>query len=74
MGWRSSELARELQRRGWTNVHDLEGSIFAWANEGRTVVRGGEPVREVHPFDEDWGRLLDRELWAFEPGAPAGER
>ena len=72
VGWRSSELARELAREGYTNVHDMEGSIFAWANEGRPVVRGDEAVRQVHPYDEDWGRLLDAGLWAFEPRPPAG--
>ena len=24
-------------------------------------------VEEVHPFDDVWGTLLDRGLWAFEP-------
>ena len=64
VGYRSSILAAQLQKDGFPNVRNLEGSIFEWANSGRTVVRDGAPVREVHPFDEDWGELLDRELWA----------
>ncbi len=60
VGYRSSEAAQDLQQLGYLNVYNLEGSIFAWANEGRPVVRDGEAVSEVHPFDEDWGVLLDR--------------
>jgi rhodanese-related sulfurtransferase len=71
VGYRSSKLAAELQEAGFTNVANLEGSIFEWANEGREVVRGqGEdaaPVRAVHPYDATWGRLLDRELRQKQP-------
>lgn len=64
IGWRSGHLAEALRREGRTNVRNLEGSIFEWANTGRAVVRDGVPVREVHPYDAEWGRLLDRSLWA----------
>ncbi|MCE2426064.1 MAG: rhodanese-like domain-containing protein [Pseudomonadales bacterium] len=59
VGYRSSRLARQLRSRGIENVFNLEGSLFKWANEGRPVHRGLQQVRSVHPFDEDWGELLD---------------
>ncbi|MFN7931438.1 MAG: rhodanese-like domain-containing protein [Blastocatellia bacterium] len=37
VGYRSSALAEQLQARGYTNVYNLEGSIFEWANKGRPV-------------------------------------
>jgi len=64
VGWRSGHLAQALRREGRTNVRNLEGSIFEWANTGHPVWRGDEPVRAVHPYDAEWGRLLDRSLWA----------
>lgn len=64
VGYRSADLAARLIERGCTNVFNLEGSIFQWANEGRPVYRGDEQVSVVHPFDPDWGRLLDRDRWA----------
>lgn len=67
VGYRSSELAEQLMDRGYTDVMNLEGSIFEWANAGRPVVRDGQPVEAVHPYDEDWGRLLNRNLWATQP-------
>lgn len=60
VGYRSSALAHRLQRAGYTNVFNLEGSIFAWANEGRPVFRGAEQVEVVHAYDPKWGQLLDR--------------
>lgn len=65
VGWRSSALAEKLRERGFDGVSNLEGSIFEWANEGRALMRDGEPVEVVHPFDEEWGRLLERERWSF---------
>lgn len=62
VGYRSSRLATALAAEGFTNVRNLEGSIFAWANAGHALVRDGAEVREVHPFDGDWGELLLREL------------
>ena len=64
VGYRSSEMAGFLQKRGFRKVYNLEGSIFAWANEGRPVYRGDERVRVVHPYDRVWGKLLKKVLRA----------
>jgi rhodanese-related sulfurtransferase len=66
VGYRSAVLARELTARGFTDVKNLEGSIFEWANRRLPVYRGADEVQEVHPFDAEWGRLLDRGLWSEE--------
>ena len=68
VGFRSSKTAKALMDAGFTNVANLEGSIFEWANEGHAVVRrenGAEtPVQQVHPYDTKWGQMLNRELWS----------
>ena len=58
VGYRSGELATKLRAAGFTNVWNLEGSIFQWANEHRPLVRGDEAVTTVHPYSSLWGRLL----------------
>lgn len=68
VGYRSSEIAIRLDDAGFLNVSNVRGSIFKWANEGRPVVRGDIEVREVHPYDRIWGKLLDPSLRAYEPG------
>ncbi|MEM1042211.1 MAG: rhodanese-like domain-containing protein [Bacteroidota bacterium] len=63
VGYRSARLAARFGTAD-RPVQNLDGSIFRWANEGRPVVRDGESVREVHPYDAVWGRLLSRDLRA----------
>lgn len=64
VGYRSSDVASRLEAAGFTNVHNLRGSIFLWANEGRPVFRGERRVEEVHPYNAAWGRLLRDDLHA----------
>jgi len=62
VGYRSAALALRLQQAGYTNVRNLEGSIFQWANEGRPMVNErGARVTQAHPYDASWGKLLDPE-------------
>jgi len=39
-GNRSSEAAHYLVTRGYARVFDLDGGIYAWKKDGRTLVRG----------------------------------
>jgi rhodanese-related sulfurtransferase len=68
VGYRSADCATRLLRAGFTNVLNLEGSIFQWANEGRPLESEGRPVRLVHPYSEGFGKLLLPELRA--PATP----
>ena len=71
VGYRSSRLVERLKNEGFTHAQNLEGSIFEWANKGYPVERDGKPVREVHPFDPKWGKLLDPSLRAYQPRTPS---
>lgn len=62
VGYRSSEVVRRLQEAGFTNVANLEGSIFRWGNEGRQLEREGEVANTVHPYNKTWSRLLNESL------------
>ncbi len=64
VGMRSSKAAATLVRSGRANVFNLQGSIFQWANEGRTLVANGRAVHVVHPYNERWGVLLNPQLHA----------
>jgi rhodanese-related sulfurtransferase len=61
VGYRSAAFARRLRAAGFTNVRNLEGSIFQWANEDRPLVKDGKPAQTVHPYDGVWGSLLKEE-------------
>jgi rhodanese-related sulfurtransferase len=61
VGYRSAAFAEELRHAGYSEVRNLDGSIFQWANEGRPLFRDGRQVRMVHPYDSRWGALLKPE-------------
>ncbi len=68
VGYRSGEMAKKLRAAGFTQVQDLEGSIFEWANEGRPLVRDeGKKATQVHPYNATWGRLLRDDVRAPSP-------
>lgn len=63
VGYRSAQLAQQLQEQGFSNVWNLEGSIFQWANEGRSLYNLEEKLTtEVHPYNAQWEKLLKPEL------------
>ena len=67
VGLRSSAFALELQRAGYTQVFNLDGALFQWANEGRAVYAGSKIVAHVHPYNPKWGRFLKKDLRADAP-------
>lgn len=74
VGYRSSAAVADLIQLQdsevldpvWPDILDrlwnLEGSIFEWANSGRPVYRGDVEVDRVHPYDTQWGKLLEPHL------------
>ena len=70
VGVRSSQLALAIAKvdpRRVSRVHNLDGSIFRWANEGRRLVNSRlQPTAYVHPYSNLWGRLVRTDLRAFE--------
>lgn len=70
VGYRSSAIAVALQKVGYSNVRNLDGGIFTWANEGRSLARGDhalERASKVHPYDSIWGKLLDERHNSIKP-------
>ena len=60
VGYRSAQMARRLQALGHTNILNLEGAIFAWA-EADLPLEGGDTV---HPYNAMGRRMLQDVLEA----------
>lgn len=58
VGYRSANIAQQLQQTGFDRVYNLQGSIFQWANEGRPIFKDDRPTQFVHPYNAIWGKLL----------------
>ena len=58
VGYRSAELVQILNQSGFTQVFNLEGGLFQWANENQPLFQDGRPAQQVHPYSPLWSRLL----------------
>ncbi len=72
VGYRSARLARSLRQAGFTDVRNLEGSLFRWANLGLPLAGTGFGRPRVYPFHPCWGLLLEPEPTGS-PGPGAGD-
>jgi rhodanese-related sulfurtransferase len=59
VGYRGARVADFLARQGYSQVYNLEGGEFRWANEGRPIFRQDRPTSEVHPYNPTWGLLVE---------------
>lgn len=66
VGYRSAGMVQQLKKKGYTNLFNLEGSIFEWANQGHSIYRGTRAVKTVHPYNTIWGNLLHKDYHAYQ--------
>lgn len=61
LGIRSKDIAKQLQKAGYTNVFNLYGGIFEWKNQNNTVVnKQNNPTEKVHTFNKEWSKWLHK--------------
>jgi rhodanese-related sulfurtransferase len=65
VGYRSASVAADLQERGFTQVLNLEHSLFEWANKGYPMTSASGSTDKVHPFNKAWSVLVDESLHAY---------
>ena len=59
VGYRSEKIGEKLLQAGFTNVHNLYGSIFEWVNQGYPVFKSPtEQTSQVHAYSRSWGKWL----------------
>lgn len=65
VGVRSSRLASRvadaLRERGVKGVYNLEGGVFRWHNEARGLIDVQGGTDRIHPYDAQWGKLVERQ-------------
>lgn len=67
VGYRSAKMAEKLSAAGYSQVRNLEGSIFAWTNQGRPLINAKGPTTKTHPYNRKWGRFLEKIHWQWKP-------
>lgn len=59
VGYRSERAAKKLRKKGFTNVYNLYGSIYAWKLAKLPLEDAtGKPTNRLHTYDEKWGSFV----------------
>lgn len=58
IGYRSEKIGEKLIKKGFSNVHNLYGSIFEWVNQGHPVVDSSGTVRKIHTYNRKWSQYV----------------
>lgn len=61
IGARSQSYGEMLKRKGYTNVYNMYGGIFHWANSNLPVVDlYNQSTKNVHGYNAEWGKWLNK--------------
>jgi len=63
VGYRSGKIGKKLLNLGYTNVFNLFGGIFSWANNNNPIYTDNKEVKKVHPYNDNWGKWLNTKFW-----------
>jgi len=56
IGYRSERMAEQIRSKGFKNVFNLYGSIYAWSlAELPLEDQHGQPTKMVHTYNKKWG-------------------
>lgn len=61
IGYRSERVGEKLLAQGFTQVYNLYGGLFDWANHGQPIVNAqNQPTDTVHTYSRGWSKWLFR--------------
>jgi len=64
IGYRSEKVGEKLKKKGFTQVYNLFGSVFEWANRGYPLVdAAGYPTTRVHTYNKKWSKWLTNDRY-----------
>ncbi|MGK0388377.1 MAG: rhodanese-related sulfurtransferase [Maribacter sp.] len=59
VGYRSEKIGEKLQKEGFTEVYNLYGSIFEWANQGMALEDSEkQSTTKIHTYNKKWSKWV----------------
>lgn len=58
VGYRSEKIAEKMAAEGFTNIKNMYGGIFEWANLHKPMYDSAGLTKNVHPYNKKWGKWL----------------
>lgn len=66
VGYRSERIGEKLLDMGFTDVKNLYGGIFQWANEERPLLnKNDQPTDSVHTYSRSWSSWLQHGIKVY---------
>ncbi|MEO0733067.1 MAG: rhodanese-like domain-containing protein [Bacteroidota bacterium] len=62
VGYRSERAAQQLRKRGFTQVYNLYGSLYAWALADLPLENAQGPTNQLHTYNKKWGTFVPDSL------------
>lgn len=62
VGWRSAHIGQQLLSQGFTNVYNLYGGLFEWANCNQPLYCHGALTNAIHVYSKPWGVWVHKRL------------
>lgn len=60
VGYRSERVAEQLEKAGYTNVWNLYGGLFEWANQEQPLYTSDSiSTARIHGYSPSWGKWID---------------
>jgi rhodanese-related sulfurtransferase len=59
IGYRSEKIGNKLKALGYTNVQNLYGSIFEWANAGFPLEQHSTKTNKLHTYNKKWSKWVE---------------
>jgi rhodanese-related sulfurtransferase len=60
VGYRSDKLGSKIRDKGWTNIYNVYGSIFEWANRSYPMVNEHNmPTDSIHTYNKKWSKWMN---------------
>jgi len=61
IGVRSQNIAKKLIKAGYTEVYNIYGGLFNWANNGFEMVdSSSKPTTRIHGYSKDWSKWITK--------------
>lgn len=58
VGYRSERAAAKLRKRGFKEVYNLYGSLYAWKLAGLPLENAQGPTEKLHTYNKKWGTFV----------------
>jgi len=67
IGVRSQNIGEKLKEKGFTNVKNLYGGLFLWADQERPMeTKDGNDTDKVHGYNKFWGKWVKKAETVYE--------